>query len=255
MRDQVAVLACDDRGTINPISGSNTYALGGFASVLDQHSLLLASWSSVKQSLCGSSGVELKWSHFFPGHHQHGKSNPLISKDPSKWRTQALWALREIFGKSNAFPITTIVRKGNLYSSVLTKTPKGKEVIDIALVFAALLGQFALYLKQNNLSDGEVWFDNLGSTVEQVRFQESMTAFFNSLDGSAILKNNIALSKRISPDINFLDSSTSGIIQIADFVSGVIWAAAEGDIWFLSRLLEEYAPGGRRTYGIVIIEK
>ena len=255
LHSHIAVLVCDDRGTVSPISGSSAYSLGGFASLVDQHESMLESWNFVKRKLCGSIDVELKWSHFFPGHHQLGESNPLLTKDPSKWRTQALWALREIFGKSKAFPITTIVRKGKIGSSLLSKTPKGKEIIDIKLVFAALLGQFALYLKQNNISNGEVWFDNLGSDVEQVRFQDSMTTFFESLDNSAIPRPRIELTKRISPNITFLDSSTSGVIQIADFVSGTIWAAAEGDTWFLSKLLQAYAPGRRRTYGIVIIEE
>lgn len=255
MRIKDAVLACDDRGTLSPSSGSKTYAIGGFACTLKQHISLIQSWNIVKHELCGTSDVELKWSHFFLGQHQDKSSNPLVSKDSSVWRDQAIWALREIFSNSTAFPITTIVRKEKLGTRLLSKTPKGKNVIDIGLVFAAVLGQFALYLGQNNVSKGEVWFDNLGSFVEQVRFQDSITAFYESLDSAAIPIKNIDLSKRINPRIRFLNSADSEIIQLADFVSGVIWAAAEGDVWFLSKLLEEYAPGGKRTYGIVIIEE
>jgi len=52
---------------------------------------------------------------------------------------------------------------------------------------------------------------------------------------------------RIDPKIKFIDSSSEPFIQVADFVSGAIWATSEGDHWFFLNLLEKYAPGKRRT--------
>jgi hypothetical protein len=250
-----AVLACDDRGTTNPYSGSNTYAIGGFASHISQHPRLIRAWRAVKEELCGSSEVELKWSHFFPGAHQVNSHNPLLSENSDAWRSQAIWALGRIFSQTAAFPITTVVRKDSLNEGMLGKTPKGKTVIDIGLVFAAVQGQFALYLKQHRLPKGQIWFDQLGSMAEQERFQEGLLNFYDSLDTAAMPKARVRLVRKIDPHVQFKDSNESEVIQIADFVSGVIWAAAEGDTVFLEMLLEAYAPGGKRTYGIVIVEK
>ena len=249
-----AVLSCDDRGTTSPSSGSGTFTVGGFASFRKDHTPLVRAWSRVKHELCGSDEVELKWSHFFPGHHQDSLSNPLTSTGPSEWRVQALWALEELFRNTSTFPISTIVPKERLGPSLLTKTPKGNDVIDVGLVFAATLGQFALYLKEKRVSAGEVWFDNLGSAIEQQRFQDGLTTFFDSLSSTVVPSRKVELVRRVDPAIRFMDSVTEPVIQIADFVSGVIWAAAEGDSWFLSKLLVNYAPGIRGTYGIVILE-
>jgi hypothetical protein len=54
--------------------------------------------------------------------------------------------------------------------------------------------------------------------------------------------------KRIAEPIAFLDSAHEPMVQIADFVSGVIWAAAEGDEAFLLLYLRDYFPWGKRTY-------
>lgn len=56
----------------------------------------------------------------------------------------------------------------------------------------------------------------------------------------------------IDEDIRFLDSEGSEAVQIADFLCGVIWQAAEGDEAYLARLIDKYGPNASR-YGLGIL--
>lgn len=248
-----AILACDGRGNTHLNSRGRTFTLGGFASLETNHDNLVDTWHRIKRKLCGSGSVELKWSHFFPGYHQDPTTNPLKSSDPKEWRSQALWALHEFFDNVSAFPITTIVPKDRIGKSFLTQTKKGTPVINTHLIFAATIGQFALYLKDHDLQNGEVWFDRLGSKAEEDRFQSNFNNLFEGLSSASIMIKNHEVVRRINPKIRFIYSDASPFIQIADFVSGVIWAASEGDTWFLRQLLDSYAPGRHRTYGIQVL--
>ena len=58
---------------------------------------------------------------------------------------------------------------------------------------------------------------------------------------------NQLLIKRISSKLKFLDSKNNSLIQVADFMSGVIWAASEGDERFLIEAFSKYLPAGPRT--------
>ena len=245
------ILACDERGTTSLSSNSRTYTLGGFAADRGIRKQLVETWNQIKVALCGSKDVELKWNHFFPGHHQEKRNNPLQSSDPDEWRDQALWALNELFEQAQIFPITTVIQKGNIKSDFfLDKNQR----LDVYQIFAATIGQFSLYLRERNCALGEIWFDQLGSKKEEDRWQNNFTDFRNSLQKSPLPEENRKLVMRIDPKIKFIDSSSEPFIQVADFVSGAIWATSEGDHWFFLQLLEKYAPGKRRTYGILLLE-
>ncbi len=246
------LLICDERGTKSIKSARRTFTVGGIALPEEEQTNVIAIWGDIKQKLCGQKDIELKWSHFFVGHHQKSGENPLLNQNPSKWRQDAMWALEELFGKVNVFPITTIMRKDKVDEGLLELTRKGKKVIAVRLVLSVLLGQFALYLREHDGKDGEIWCDQLGSQQEQDRLQEAFASTFNNLDYLLPLLRPYV--EAISPQLSFFDSVQKPIIQVADFVSGVIWASAEGDNWFFSKLLEKYAPGRKRSYGIVFLE-
>jgi hypothetical protein len=59
----------------------------------------------------------------------------------------------------------------------------------------------------------------------------------------------------IDEKIEFLGSKENEAVQVADFVCGVIWQAAEGDEAFLARLLDKYGLNAtRQGLGILHIE-
>ncbi len=246
------LLLCDERGTKSIKSTRRTFTLGGIALPEREQMNVLTVWENIKQELCGQKDIELKWSHFFAGHHQKSGKNPLLNQDSSKWRQDAMWALDNLFDKVNVFPITTVVRKDKVDEGLLELTRKGKEVIAVRLVLSVLLGQFALYLREHDGKDGEIWCDQLGSQLEQDELKEAFAGTSNNLEYlHPPLRPYVEV---ISPHLSFFDSVQKPIIQVADFVSGVIWASAEGDNWFFRKLIEKYAPSRKRTYGIVFLE-
>jgi len=245
------ILTCDERGTTRWPSRTKTWALGGFIIESRKRQAIVSTWGNVKRELCGNQHCELKWSHFFPGHHQDRADNPLLSSDPREWREQAKWALSELFSATNVLPVTTVVRKDRASDLAFIITEDGRKVLDIETLWVGVLAQFALLLKEHN-ARGEIWFDQLGSREEEARKQASWEQL---RDGPWPVKpENQALMRRIAPTLRFPDSRTEPLVQIADFVSGVIWAASEGDEEFLLSFLNEYFPKGPRTYALVHVE-
>lgn len=247
------ILVCDERGTTGFSSKSNTFTIGGFAAIESVRPYLVSTWDRIKTKLCGTKNVELKWSHFFPGPHQQAY-NPLLSSNPTQWREQALWALNEIFDDVHIFPITTIVRKDKVKGSDLIVTRSGKDYLDEHRIFAVTIGQFATYLKDHKGKHGEIWFDKKGSAKEEQRWQANLTTLHRTLPQSPMSPENKAFVLRVNSQIKFYDSKAEPLVQVADYVSGLIWAASEGDEYFLKSIINKYGLGKRRTYGIFIVE-
>ena len=164
------ILVCDERGTTRWPSSSRTWALGGFVVQSSKRQTLVSAWESIKLRLCGNKDCELKWSHFFPGHHQQRSDNPLLSSDPQEWREQAMWAVSELFRQSEILPINIVVRKDEASDSAFITTGDGRQVLDTNILWVGAIGQFALFLKQHH-AKGEIWFDQLGSRQEEARKQ------------------------------------------------------------------------------------
>ncbi len=247
------ILARDERGTKTKTSTRRTFTVGGFATAESNRTRLIYAWEDIRYRLCGDRSVELKWSHFFPGKHQQNSINPLKSKNQTEWPALAIQALEELFERANLFPITTVVPKDRASESLYELTPAGKSVLSLSQILAATLGQFALYMMEKNGQKGEIWFDNLGSEKEEEELQTKFANIFtnlSNLDSPHYQK----IVKRISPQIRFYNSKNEPFVQIADFVSGVIGASAEGDNRFFEPFIEKYAPGKRRTYGILTLE-
>ncbi len=224
------ILACDERGTIFRNSKSQTWVYGGFIFKLKNRDILVNKWNFIKDSLCGSSDVEMKWSHFF----YKTEESPL--KKDIDIEKSLIWALDQIFTtEAKIIPVNIRAVKNELSEVCFRTTPKGNQVLDYEILSVAIYGQFALFL---NIFPGigEMWFDQLGSETEQDRKQKAWIELRNNNDN----KDNQRMIKRILPTIKFLDSNKEPIIQIADFVSGVIWAASEGDEKYLIHKFESY---------------
>ena len=224
------ILACDERGTIYRNSKSQSWVYGGFIFRLKDKDILVNRWNSIKYSLCGSSDVEMKWSNFF----YKTEESPLQKE--LDLEESLFWALDQIFSTGiNIVPVNMRAVKNELCEECFRTTLKGNQVIDYEILSVAIYGQFAMFL---NIFPGigEMWFDQLGSDTEQDRKQKAWIELRNNNSN----KNNKRILKRILPTIKFLDSSKEPIIQIADFISGVIWAASEGDEKYLIQKFESY---------------
>ena len=246
------LMVCDERGTTRwPSPTSRTWAFGGFIVQSQRRRTLIARWTMVKRKLCGDDSVELKWSHFFLGRHQERMENPLLSSDPQKWRGQAVWAISELFGATDLLPVTTYIRKDEASDDAFDIKEDGRKVLDINTLWVGVLAQFSLFLEGRNAT-GEIWFDQLGSRKEEERKQHEWEQL---RDGEwPVHPENQLKLRRIDPVLKFLDSQTEPLVQIADFISGVIWAASEGDEEFLLRAFDKYFPTGPRTFGLLRIQ-
>ncbi len=246
------ILVCDERGTTRWPSATKTWAMGGFIIDSRRQKVVARAWQEVKRQLCGDAACELKWSHFFPGRHQERGSNPLISDDPNEWREHAAWAIDKLFKVSGIMPVNMYVRKDEASNSVFEEfgdtTKRPYKVLDIDTLFVSIIAQFVLFLMERQAT-GEIWFDNLGSRAEEERKQESWRRLRD--DERTVHQS---LVQRVSPEISFLNSKENELVQVADFISGVVWAAAEGDEQFLLRALGKYFPRGPRTYTLLRVE-
>jgi hypothetical protein len=251
MKLQHYILACDERGTTRWPSRSKTWALGGLVFEERERQELVSIWNRIKIELCENDKTELKWSHFFPGRHQERMKNPLIETDPTKWRKQAIWALNELFKNTKSLPISTYIRKNEAADDAFRTTSDNRKVLDIDVIWVGVLGQFALFLNEKTAT-GEIWFDNLGSQKEQNRKQKEWLELRNV--EWPVQPETQLLLKSIAPKFKYFDSKTEPVIQIADFVSGIIWAASEGDEIFLLKNLNRYVLNGKRTYRLLKIE-
>lgn len=224
------ILACDEHGSIFRFTNSKSWIYGGIIfKDRDKHTLTYQ-WNEIKERLCGNSKIELKWKHFFV----QEKDNPLLSQENID--EQLSWALNAIF-KFNYIitPVSIRVPKDRASDLCYRTSARENQVLDCEVLSVALYGQFATFLKKVE-GNGEIWFDQLGSLKEQARRQ---TDWETLRDTDEVL--NIIL-RRIESRIKFFDSKTEPIIQIADFVSGVIWAAAEGEEKYLLEYFQSYFP-------------
>lgn len=237
------ILVCDERGTRNWPSSSSTWAFGGYITNTSSLNKLLEIWGKIKIELCGQENVELKWSHFFPGTHQNG-DNPLLVSNPDERRNLLLWGLGQLCSIDIFTPITVVCRKNRIknsnYDTYFEKSKKGTLLLRDQLLKTGVIALFALYLNEVK-GIGELWYDKLGSRQEEFRVQNSWDSTLSSEQYKKNFPEHHQMLQRINSKIKFLDSSKETSVQLADFLSGVIWAASEGDEEFLTRYESTYA--------------
>ncbi len=225
------IMACDERGSIYRFSRTQSWIYGGFIFDIKNRMKISNRWDFIKKELCGSFDKELKWSHFFI----INKENPL--KTSRNTKDDLCWALEILFKEKLIItPISTRVPKDRASEVCYKTTKKGNQVLDYEVISVGVFSQFALFLKITK-GIGEMWFDQLGSKKEQSRKQKSWDTLRKNIPTQ--YKEEIF---RIKPEIKFFDSKNEPIIQVADFVSGVIWAASEGDEEYLMRFFHDYFP-------------
>lgn len=250
------LLVCVDRGTTRWPSTSKTWCIGGYVIPYWKLNQLVRVWKRIKIELTSDPSAELKWSHFFSGPHQESSENPLISKDPSAWRAQAKWTLDQLTNVPGLVPMNTRVRKDEASDELFVDfwnehERRNYRVLDVKTLWVPVLASLALFLRQKR-SLAEVWFDRMGSRAEEEMRQASWREL---RDGEwKVNPENQQLLKSISPEIRFFDSRRSELIQVADMISGVIWAASEEDEEFLRSILEKYFPLGTPSYTLVSIK-
>lgn len=237
------ILACDERGTMYLDSSRNVRCFGGFIFPLVKENHLVQQWKLVKQALCNSENVELKWSHFFSGPHLR-KGSPLPDKDEDIRRLLAVVALKKLFDECDYITmINVVVRKEEAFKRhkdhYYTLQDNGRYRLIEAPFYGGVLTTFTRYIYQSNGS-GEIWMDQLGSRSEEEKVQEYWK---NTRENQGTRDRHPKLSEaqlRIEPKIKFFNSKQSEIIQLADFLMGPISAAGDGDEFFFQRLYEYY---------------
>jgi len=230
------IFACDEHGDPGWPGGSKIFLFGGFAIESQNRSKLVSAWNRIKLNLCGNEECELKWSHFFYRRH---KKNPLLSKDRWVRRQKARWALSKVFNMPRIFPINAyVIKEGK--SDIHFVIKNGKKNLDIEAFWFGFLAQFALFLEEHK-ARGEIWSDKLTDIKREVKRQVSWEQ----------IRKNQPKVQRIAHTIRYLDSKTEPLIQVADFVSGVIYRAVNEDMEFLNGFFDQYFPEGLRTYKLL----
>lgn len=241
------IFACDEHGDRGWPRGSKKLVFGGFIIKSRKKKKLVSKWNKTKLHLCGSQKCELKWSHFFPSFLRGKVNNPLVSNDPQELREQAKWALSELFSSSEIIPVNTIVHKDKA-SNYVFEIMGGRKVVDTKTLWNGPLIQFALFLKEHR-TKGEIWHDQLGSRREEVHRQAAWEQLQN--DPWPVNPENQSILWRIAPRIRFFDSKREPLVQVADFISGVIYAASIGDEEFVISSWDEFFPEGSQTYKLL----
>lgn len=239
------ILACDERGSLLRNSRSRTWTYGGLIFSKGNYSRLISNWNFIKNEICGEDQVELKWSHFFT----ENKDNPILEKQ--KKQSSLLWALDQIFQERLIeTPLTMRICKDNTDDTYYEISKRGNEILDIDTFIASVYAQFALFLRILK-GRGEIWMDKLGSRSEELRRQNQWSV----LRRNNINKENKRMTLKIREKIKFFDSKEEPVIQIADFISGVIWCASEGDEKILLNTIHNYFPYWWSKISLVTIGK
>lgn len=243
------IFAVDETGTPGMAPGtSNSFVFGGYVARERDLSRVTTTWRRIKQEMCGTSEVELKWKHFFVDADDPQIGCPLLAKDPLARRTLAAQALDHLFHRAPIIPCVAVSRKDRASDALIVQSRKGKDKLDEEVIWVAPLGSFALFLDIRQ-ARGKVWFDRLGSKKQEERWQADWSEQLQMVrDGKhpPQFEDNLRKLLVIDERIEFLDSEEHEPIQVADFVCGVIWQAAEGDEAFLARLLDKYGPNATR---------
>ena len=235
----------------------SSFVFGGYV-VHERHvQRVVQSWRRIKRQICGTADVELKWKHFFVDADDDRIGCPILEKNPQARRLLAQAALDQLFQQSPIIPLVAVSRKDRASDAFIVESKKGKPKLDHDLMWVGPVGLFAVFL-QARRARGRLWFDQLGSEKHQARWQAAWSEQLRTIrDGECHPESADNLRKLLAiiERIEFFDSTKSEAVQVADFVCGVIWQAAEGDEAYLARLLDAYGPdASRQGLGIVHLE-
>lgn len=252
------ILVADEIGTPGMAPGtSNSFVSGGYV-VHERHvGRAVQAWRRIKHQMCGDADVELKWKHFFVDADDDKIGCPLLEKNPLARRLLAESALDQLFQQSPSIPLVAVSRKDRASDAFIVESKKGKPKIDHDLMWVGPVGLFAVFLHARR-ARGKLWFDQLGSEKHEARWQAAWSEqlrLVRESESPPDFADNLQKLLAINEKIEFFDSKKSEAVQVADYVCGVIWQAAEGDEAYLARLLDEYGPNAsRQGMGILQVE-
>lgn len=252
------LLVADEMGTPGMAPGtSNSFVLGGYVVGESQIHQAIRLWRNIKVQLCGAANLELKWKHFFVDADNSSIDSPLLEKNPLVRRILAANALDQLFQKAPLIPAVAVAQKDRASESFTVKSRRGKPKVDLDVMWMGPVALFAAFLHARR-ARGKLWFDQLGSEKQQLHWQSDWSQQLRMVrDGTfhPAFRDNLRKLLAIDEEIEFFDSRCNEAVQIADFVCGVIWQAAEGDEAFLARLVSQYGPNAsRQGLGILHLE-
>ena len=252
------VFVADEMGTPGMAPGtSNSFVFGGYVVRERDVPRAVSAWRKIKTEMCGRTDVELKWKHFFVDADDPKIACPLLVENPRARRNLAALALDYLFHKTPLISAVAVSRKDRATDALITQSKKGKDKIDDEMMWVGPVAQFALFLSLRR-AKGTLWFDRLGSEKQEARRQASWSEQLRMVRDGEIpsqFEGNLRKILAIDEQIKFLDSAENEAVQIADFVCGVIWQAAEGDETFLGRLIDKYGPNAtRQGLGILHVQ-
>ena len=252
------ILVADEMGTPGMSPGtSNSFVYGGYVVHEADLTQVVEAWRKIKVEMCGSAEIELKWKHFFVAADDPHIDVPLLVKNPRARRQLAALGLDYLFRNAPIIPAMAVARKDRATNAFIVQSRKGKDKLDDDLMWTGPVAQFALFLSLKH-AKGKLWFDRLGSEKQEMRRQASWSEQLQMIGPGRYppeIEGNLKKLLAIDEQIAFLDSEMNEVVQVADFVCGVIWQAAEGDEAFLARLVDEYGSNAtRQGLGIVHIE-
>jgi len=200
------ILACDERGTMYLNSSRNARCFGGFIFPNLKINHLIQQWKHIKQVLCDSDRVELKWSHFFSGPHLK-KGSPLPDEDEDFQRGLAVIALQEIFTKCDYLTmVNVVVKKKEAFDKhkelLYFLQDDGRYRLKNEIFYGGIFAFFIRYIANTN-GIGEIWMDQLSSQSEEDKVQESWE---KTRENEGIRKRHLDWYKaglRIEPKIHF----------------------------------------------------
>lgn len=243
------IFVADEMGTPGMSPGtSNTFVFGGYVVHRRDLPRAISAWHKIKLEMCGSSEVELKWKHFFIAADDPDIDCPLLVENPRARRNMAALALDFLFHSTALIPAIAVSRKDRATDDLIAQSRKGKDKIDDELIWLGPVAQFALFLNLHQ-AKGELWLDRLGSEKQEAHRQSSWSEQLRMVREGEIpspVGDSLRRLLAIKEEIKFLDSAKNDVVQIADFLCGVIWQAAEGDEAYLARLVDKYGPNATR---------
>ncbi len=232
-------------GTPGMSSGvSNTFVFGGYVVSESDLPKAITAWQRIKTEMCGDANVELKWKHFFVHADDPKIPTPIMIKNPKGRRYLAALALEHLFREAPIIPAVAVARKDRATGTFIVQSKKGNDKIDYDLMWLGPVAQFALFLSVQK-GQGKLWLDRLGSQKHEIQRQNQWSQHRQNIEkgnSPKSVSDSLREMLAIQAQIEFFDSQDNEAIQIADFVCGVIWQAAEGDEAYLSQFIDKYGP-------------
>jgi hypothetical protein len=237
----------DESGNVGKAAGqSNGFVFGGF--VLADNDISRASdiWKAIKRDYCTDENSELKWQHFFTNR----AGNPLKDTNPDKAKLAAIDVSRRLLNGNLLIPNLAVIAKDRLTKNAVATSKQGNSKIDMESLWVAPFGRLGQFLGKKGLR-GKIVHDALSGNKEENERQSSWASLRKAIQASQPQMWNSSI-QHIDEQIQFVNSSTNEMIQIADCICGIAYSARIGNEVFLRQVFNVYDEAGK-IHGLGII--